>query len=385
VIGAVCFAALLAAQQEPTIESLRRKPWYTWNQTELAFGLAHNDEVHPARRIPRGDRVRDLPAGPPIAGLAKGTPAGDSLESFIIEQKVAGMIVLRDGKVRLERYALGYGRTGRWVSQSVAKSITSTLVGAAIRDGFIGSLDDPVTKYITGLRGSVYESVTVKQLLTMTSGVRWNEDYTDPNSDIARFYREPVDSGFDATVSYMRKLSREVPPGTKWVYKTGETHLIGILVRAATKQPLTQYLSAKIWAPYGMEQAASWGIDRSGQELAGCCLQASLRDFARFGQLVIARGVIAGRSMVPEGWFEEATRRQVTTDDPDESYGYQWWPGPKGTVNAYGIYGQLIHLDPARRLVVAINSAWPEATNPVRSAARLRMLATIAAALDQER
>lgn len=380
----IWLAALLVLQPPPTAASLRRSS-FTWNQAEKEFGFAHWDEVFPSRPIARGERIRDLPAGPPIAGLARGTPGGDSLEAFITDQYVAGLLVLQGGNVRVERYALGYGSSGRWVSQSVAKSMTSTLVGAAIKDGFIASLDDPVTKYLPGLRGSGYDGVSIRQLLTMTSGVRWNEDYTDPNSDIARFYREPVDSGFDATVSYMRKLPREAPPGTKWAYKTGETHLIGALVRAATGQPLGQYLSAKIWAPYGMEQAASWMIDRSGQELAGCCLQASLRDFARFGQLVLERGVIGGRSIVPDGWFEAATAKQSATTYPDRGYGYQWWTGANGTVNAIGIHGQLVHLDPARRLVVAINSAWPEATNPVRSAARLRMLATIEAALDQER
>jgi CubicO group peptidase (beta-lactamase class C family) len=377
-------AASAVGQEQPTVESVRRKPWYTWNQADLVFGFSHIDQVYPARKIPRGERDRELPMGPPISRLAKGTPAGDSLETFIVEQKVAGMIVLRDGRIRLERYALGYGPTGRWVSQSVAKSITSTLVGAAIKDGFIASLDDPVTKYVAGLRGSVYDGVTVRQLLTMASGVRWTEDYTDPKSDIVRFYLAPVDSGYDATVSYMRRLTREVPPGAKWVYKTGETHLIGVLVRSATLQPLAQYLSDKIWAPYGMEQAASWGIDRSGQELAGCCLQASLRDFARYGQLVLDNGVIDGRSIVPDGWFEDATASHVATSYPDRGYGYQWWPAPDGTVNAFGIHGQLIHLDRVRRLVVAINSAWPEATSPTRSAARTRMLATIASALDRE-
>ena len=371
-------------ERSPDAASLRRISSFSWTQAQLQFGFAHWDEVYPARIIQRGPSMRPLPAGKPIAALAEGMPGAQELEQFIAKQKVTGLIVLQDGAVRLERYALGYSDSGRWVSQSVAKSLTSTLVGAALKDGFIKSLDDPITQYIVDLRGSAYDSVSVRQLLTMTSGVRWTEAYTDSTSDIARFYREPVTPGLDATVSYMRRLSREAPPGTKWVYKTGETHLLGVLVAAATGQSLADYLSATIWKPYGMERAASWSTDRSQHELAGCCLQASLRDFARFGQFVIDGGRIGGRSVVPEGWFEAATKTQVVTSYPGVGYGYQWWTREDGTFDAIGIHGQLIHIDPARRLVVAINSAWPEATSPDRSAARNRMIATLAAMLDAE-
>ncbi|MEO8450992.1 MAG: serine hydrolase [Gemmatimonadota bacterium] len=364
--------------------SLRRSS-FTWNQAEREFGFAHWDEVFPGKPIARGSAVHPLPAGKPIAGLAPDTPGGAALERYVTEQKVAGLIVLHDGAVRLERYALGYGPTGRWTSQSVAKAATSTLVGAAVLDGFIRSIDDSVTRYLPPLAGSGYDGVTIRQLMTMTSGVRWNEDYSDPESDIARFYRQPITPGLDAVVSYMRTLQREAPPGTKWVYKTGETHLLGALVAAATKQPLAEYLSARIWAPYGMEQAASWMIDRSGHELAGCCLQAGLRDFARFGQFVLDGGKIHGRAVVPDGWFAEATRKHWATTYPERGYGFQWWTGAGDTFDAIGIHGQLIHIDPARRLVVAINSAWPEAVSRERTFARLRMLETLAGALDAER
>ena len=264
--------------------------------------------------------------------------------------------------------------------------MTSTLVGAAVKDGFISSVDDPITTYIPGLRGSAYDRVSVRHLMTMTSGVRWKEDYSDPESDIARFYSAPVEPGLGATVSYMRGLRTEAAPGTKWVYKTGETHLLGVLVSSATKQTLADYLSAKLWAAYGMEQSASWSIDRSGHELAGCCLQASLRDYARYGQFVLDGGRIDGESIVPGGWFEAATRTQVPLGSPGRGYGYQWWTGAGGTFQAIGIHGQLIHLDPARRLVVVINSAWPEATSRQRSSAQGEFLVVIASTLaDQER
>ena len=166
----------------------------------------------------------------------------------IADQKVAGLIVLQNGSVRLERYALGHSAAGRWTSQSVAKSITSTLVGAAVKDGFIASIDDPVTKYIPTLGGSAYDSVTIRQLMTMTSGVKWIENYTDPSSDIARFYVEPVTRGWSDGELHAQAAARGAA-GTKWVYKTGETHLLGVLVASATHHSLAEYLSAKIWRP----------------------------------------------------------------------------------------------------------------------------------------
>jgi CubicO group peptidase (beta-lactamase class C family) len=267
----------------------------------------------------------------------------------------------------------------------VAKSVTSTLVGAAVKDGFIKSLDDPVTTYIADLRGSAYDSVTIRQLMTMTSGVKWVEDYTSPTSDIARFYVEPVAPGMNATVSYMRKLPREAPPGTKWAYKTGETHLLGVLVTSATHRSLADYLSSKIWAPYGMEQPASWMLDRTQTELAGCCLQAALRDYARFGQFVLDGGRIDGQSVVPDGWFEQATRRLFETTYYGRGYGYQWWTLDGGSFAGIGIHGQMLYIDPARRLVVAINSAWPVATSAERTKARTEFLKVVTAAVDAER
>jgi CubicO group peptidase (beta-lactamase class C family) len=364
--------------------SLRRSS-FTWTQEEREFGFAHWDSVYAGRNVARGARVRPLPSGAALAALRPGTPGAEALARFMANEKVAGLIVLQNGAVRMERYALGHSATGRWTSQSVAKAVASTLVGAAIKDGFIASLDDSVPKYVPGLRGSAYDNVTVRQLLTMTSGVKWIEDYTDPSSDLARFYSEPVEPGLNATVSFMRKLPSEAAPGTKWVYKTGETHLLGVLVSSATKQTLAEYLSAKIWAPYGMEQSAVWATDRTHHELAGCCLQAALRDYARFGQFVLDGGRVDGRSIVPDGWFEAATQRQVATSDPVRGYGYQWWTLDAGTFAGIGIHGQLLYIDPARRLVVALNSAWPVPTGAERSAARMAFLKLIADAVDADR
>jgi CubicO group peptidase (beta-lactamase class C family) len=356
-----------------------------WPQAQRDAGFSVMDSLFPARVVRKGVRTMPLPTGAPLAAFAPGGAQAALLDQYMAEQKVAGIVIVVDGKVRLERYAMGYNATKKWTSFSVAKSMTSTLVGAAIRDGYITSIDDPVTKYIASMKGSAYDSVSIRQLLTMTSGVKWNEDYTDPKSDVAMLFALPPDAGLDQTVSYMRKLPREAPAGTKWVYKTGETNLIGNLVMEATHKTLADYLSEKVWKPVGMELDASWLTDQVGHEAGGCCLQVGLRDYARIGVFVMNGAKVNGAAIVPDGWLEAGTRNQVTTGDPMRGYGYQWWTETEGRFNAIGIFGQSIHIDPARKLVVAINSSWPVATGRAQSIARAALWKAIAEAVDAER
>ena len=364
-------------------DSLSKNP-FGWNQEEREFGFSHFDQVFKTRDVPRGNKVHELPQGIAIPAFSKGGQKEKELDAFMKEQKVAGLLILQDGKIRMERYALGFSEAGRWTSQSVAKSVTSTLVGAAIKDGCIKSIDDYVVNYIPDLKGSAYEKVTIRHLLTMTTGVRWKESYTDSNSDIVKFYVQPVEPGIDETVSYMRRLPSEAEPGKKWVYKTGETHLLGVLVSAATGQTLSGYLSSKIWIPYGMEQKATWNLGRTNQELAGCCLQMKLRDFGRFGQFILEGACIDGKSIVPDGWLQAATHMQIPLW-PGWGYGYQWWTLNDGTFRAMGIHGQMIDIDPARQLVVVLNSAWPEAENFKRQVAVENFLRAIAGEIDREK
>lgn len=306
--------------------------------------------------IKNGDKVYPLPSGEPIT-------IDTDLKKYMAEQRTAGLVIIHDGKVRLEQYGLDFTADGRWTSFSVAKSFTSTLVGAAIKDGYIKSIEDMVSDYIPGLKGSAYDDVSIKQLLTMTSGVKWNEDYEDPNSDVARFNNHIPAPGEDATVSYMRTLPRESPAGSHWVYKTGETNLIGVLVTSATGKALADYLSEKVWAAYGMEQSASWLLGASGQEIAGCCMQASTRDFGRFGLFMLGGARIDGESVLPGNWISSATTRQADIGAAGRGYGYQWWTYDDGSFAAQGIFGQGIFVDPHRSLVIASNSNWPRATH----------------------
>jgi CubicO group peptidase (beta-lactamase class C family) len=305
------------------------------------------------------------------------------LDEYMAAQGTAGLVIVQDGKIRLERYGLGFDAAGRWTSFSVAKSFTSTLVGAAIQDGHIDSLEDKVSRYIPGLRGSAYDDVTVRQLLTMSSGVRWNEDYEDPNADVARFNNAKPEAGLDATVSYMRQLPRAHPPGEVWNYNTGETNLIGVLVSSATGKPLAQYLQERIWHPGGMEAEATWLQGKTGHEIAGCCLQAATRDFARFGLFVLANGNVDGRQIVPQDWFAQATRKQKDIGNPGRGYGFQWWTYDDGAVAAQGIFGQGIFIDPQRRLVIASNSNWTRATLGPEPKAREAFYAKVRELIDQ--
>lgn len=352
-----------------------------WSVPQREQYIAALDSFFLTRTVKAGPRPHPLDRGQPLAAFAPGGTRAVDFERFMSTQRVRGVLVLQDGRIRLERYAPPDSPTTRWNSFSVSKSITSTLVGAAMKDGALKSLADPVTRYIKELRGSAYDAVTVRQLLTMTSGVKWNEDYTDPKSDVAQMYAQPPDRGFDMTTSYVRKLPREAAPGTKWVYKTSETNLVGVLVAEATGKKLADYLSEKIWRPYGMERDAEWMIDDVGHEQGGCCLAVTLRDYGRFGQFILDGARVNGTPIVAETWLPEATRSQVAIG-PGAGYGYQWWTRDDGTFEGRGIYGQTLHLDPARRLVIVLNSATEQPTGREAGQARQDFIAAVNAELD---
>ena len=335
--------------------------------------------LHAYATIEAGDTVRPLPDGPPL-------DLGGAVDAFFEEQRAASLVIVHEGRIRLERYGLGFSADKRWTSFSVAKSLTSSLVGAALADGSIASLEDPVSKYVSGLAGSAYDAVTVAPLLTMTSGVAWNEDYDDPESDVALFIKEEPADGVPAIVRYLARLPRAHPPGAVWNYSTGETNLVGVLISEATGKPLAEYLSEKIWKPYGMEQDASWMLASDGREIAGCCVQATTRDFARVGQFVLDGGMANGAPALAEGYLDAATTAHAPTGRPGQTgYGYQWWMLDNGGIQATGIFGQGIFIDPARQLVIASNGNWPTARgrNGER-AARRAFYDAVQAAIDAE-
>jgi CubicO group peptidase (beta-lactamase class C family) len=351
-----------------------------WTQSQRDAGFKVLDRGFPlvnTRSIEPSSSTRKLPIGKPLQPT-------DDMDAFFEEQRLSGALILHKGKIRYERYGLGHSPEKRWTSFSVAKSFTSTLVGIAIKNGDISSLDDSVSRYIVDLKGSVYDDVTVEQLLTMTSGVAWNESYTDPNSDVAKFNFHRSEDGVPTIVSYMRTLSRAHPAGQKWHYSTGETNLIGILVAQATGRNVSQYLSEKIWQPFGMEDQASWILGPDGNEISGCCIQASLRDFARYGLFIVEGGNINGVSVLPAGWLVAATTKRADVGSEGRGYGYQWWTSDDGSFNARGIFGQTIFIDPKRELVFAFNGNWPTATDADLSRKRFAFIDRVRAAVDEE-
>ena len=352
-----------------------------WNepQRDAAFrALDRLPVLAKSRVVPAGAAPMPLPAGPALK-LAL------DVDAYMAGQRSAALLVVHDGKLRLERYGLGFDASGRWTTLSVAKSITSTLVGAALRDGHIKSMDDKVSVYLPDMKGSAYDDVSIRQLLTMTSGVQWNEDYADPNSDVARFNNHRPEEGVDANVSYLRRLPRAAPAGTRWNYSTGETNLVGVLLARAIKQPLATYLSQKVWIPAGMEQQATWLLSRTGNEISGCCVQAATRDYARLGMFILDGARVDGKSVVADGWFGEATTKRADIGRPGRGYGYQWWTYDDGSFAARGIFGQGIFIDSKRKLVIAQNADWGGgARDPVAEPAREAFYRAVQKAIDDE-
>lgn len=339
-------------------------------------------------RVPILTASRSIKSGSKVRGFEEGRPISleFDVQTYVEQNRTAGIVIVQDGAIRYETYGLDFSENGRWTSFSVAKSFTSTLVGAALKDGYIGSLSDKVPDYISGLKGSAYDDVTIEQLLTMSSGVAWNEDYEDPESDVAKFNSHVAEDGSSSLVSYMSALPRAHPPGDVWNYSTGETNMIGVLVREATGKSLTEYLSEKIWSSYGMQQDASWLLNAEETEISGCCIQAATRDFARFGQFILDGAVVDGQSILPEEWLQNATTARIRYGVDGRGYGYQWWTFDDGTFAALGIFGQSIFIDPERRLVIASNSSWRSALgrrdgeNPARD----EFHAAVIAAIDRE-
>lgn len=343
-----------------------------WTQAERDRRFRRMDLSFPVHTVPRGRGVRPLPKGQAL------DLRPDVLGRYMQSEHLAGVLVLQDGRIRAERYALGLMPAGLWTTFSVTKALTDTLAGMALRQGSLHSLGDDVAGYLPEMRGSAYEGVTVRQLMTMTSGVRWHENYTSPTADNVLLYSTPVAAGLDPVVEYMRQLPREAVPGTRWQYNTGETDLLGVLLRRATGKNLAEQLS-RVWRSAGMQADANWiatATDPAGEEFGGSGVSATLHDLGRFGQWVLE----GGHGVVSPTWFAEATRAQVQAGSA--SYGYGWWPQGDGSFAALGIFGQSIFVDPKRQLVIVCVGDWAEATGAAHTAARTAYWRQVQAAVD---
>ena len=328
----------------------------------------HSDALFPVNVVPRKGPVRPLPPSSAKLTDIHFISAAHTFDLFdyLAYNRVAALLVLKDGKVAFEDYELGAGPQTRWPSFSIAKSFSSTLVGAALQQGLISSLDDALTRYVPQLKGGAYEGVTIRNILQMASGVKWDETYTDPKSDRRKLLELQLAQKPGAIVSYMNALPRAGAAGSIWNYSTGESFLVGALLEGATHKPLATYLSETLWSRLGMEQDATWWLESpGGMGLAGSGLGATLRDYGRFGLFVQQDGVLDGQRIVPEGWFREAGSAHVI-DGKSVDYGYLWWPIPagdpihQGAFEAVGIFGQHLYINPAEKLVIVVLSARPK-------------------------
>jgi CubicO group peptidase (beta-lactamase class C family) len=358
-----------------------------WTQKQQLERYPAIEKVYKVGAIKKGDKVYALPAAAQqVNPKVKIGKTSSTVDAFMKTNRVSGLIAIKNGEVVLEKYALGRKPTDRWTSFSVAKSVTSILMGAAIKDGYIKSEYDPVTRYLPELKGTAYDDVSLRQLMTMTTGVKWDETYSNPKSDVAQAGTAPFKGGDPVAnnplLLYMSKLQRAAPAGSVWEYKTGETDLAGIaLKRALARQSLSEYASEKLWKPFGMEQDAIWMLDKAGLERGGCCMSMTLRDYARIGLFMLGGGKIDGKSILPDGYLTDATSNHVPGEQASQgaSYGYFWWPMDDG-YRAVGIFGQGIYVYPEENLVIAMNSALPKATDRAQSQKMAALIAAVRAA-----
>lgn len=348
-----------------------------FNRLRLFTGELQDDNFARVQHITNVKEMRpskrpfEFPAGPAITLPKTYTVEGVSkdLKSFLDETHTSALLVLKDGAVRFEQYWRTGGRRVQWISMSVAKSFTSALVGIAMRDGLIKSLDDPINKYAPKLSGTAYDGVRIKDVLQMSSGARWYEDYNDPNSEIFRLTAAmSPDGSFD---EFMSTMERETEPGTLCKYNSADTQALGMLLAGATGRSTTDFMQEKLCEPLAMESSCYWMTDSRGQEMVAGGLLMTARDFAKLGELYRNGGVWGGQQIVPADYVAASIKsdaphlapgKPIVADHPlPLGYGYQWWipEGKRGEFSGIGVYNQFVYVDPSRGLVIVKLSANP--------------------------
>ncbi len=323
------------------------------------------DEVFPAHKVNGGAMVRPLKhaAAEPAIRYSYQTQTGD-LDDFLSRHRTTGLLILRGDTIVVERYQYDRTPQHRMASFSMAKTIVAMLVGIAISEGAIQSLDDRAEKYVGELKGTPYGETSIRHLLTMSSGVRFSEVYSgsDDVATLVRLSLQGASAGGAATVTPFR--TRDRPPGARFSYASAETQVLGLVLRAATGRPLAEYLSEKIWQPMGAEADASWNIDQGGDEAAFIGVNATVRDYARLGMLLANDGALDGRQIIPAAWVRAATTPSAKQFEPGQTnmlygYGYQTWilPGKERQFMLRGLRGQNVFVDPQSKLVLVHTAA----------------------------
>jgi CubicO group peptidase (beta-lactamase class C family) len=347
----------------------------TFFRTPFLVGShSHLDEVFEGRLVRRGLTPSPLaraPSEPTLRYTFQGEPL--TLDDYLTRHPATGLLVARGDTILVERYQ--YGRTDRerLTSWSMAKTVTSMLIGIALAEGRLRSVDDPAATYVRGLAGSEYGRTSLRNLLQMSSGVRFLEEYSG-RDDVSRLANDTfIQRGPGGVEAVTPFNERAVPAGTKFSYASVETQVLGLVLRNATGRPVAEYLSEKIWQPMGAEADATWLVDRAGQESTFCCLNAVLRDYARLGLLLAHDGQSRGRQIIPAAWIRDATsvrpeqaHLRPGTATPFFGYGYQVWifPGERRMFALLGVRGQAIYVDPASKLVMVHTAVRQQARDP---------------------
>jgi CubicO group peptidase (beta-lactamase class C family) len=341
----------------------------------LVGSHSHLDEIFEGRVIHKAPTPSRLVrvAEPAIPWKFQGLEL--TLDDYLARNPATGLLVARGDTIFVERYQ--YGRTDhhRFTSWSMAKTVTAMLIGIAVAEGRIRSVDDLAAGYVPALAGTEYGRTSLRHLLQMSSGVRFSENYS-MTDDVMRLVRDTYmrqgAGGAGAVTSFNE---RERAAGTTFSYASVETQVLGLVLRAVVGRPVAAYLEEKIWQPIGAEADATWLIDRTGQEATFCCLNAVLRDYARLGLLLAHDGKWRGRQIIPAAWIMEATT--VREDQPHLrpgratpfwGYGYQTWifpfPEERRMFAFQGVRGQAIYVDPRSRLVMVHTAVRKQSVDP---------------------
>ncbi|MBN3782857.1 serine hydrolase [Burkholderia sp. Ac-20345] len=328
------------------------------------------DELAPISRMPASSKPYTWPNGPTIALPQTYTFEGTSrsTEDFLVDTDTAAILVLVDGKIRYERYLLTGGPKVNWLSMSVAKSFVSTLVGIAVQEGHIKSIDEPISKYVPVNPRSAYDGVAIRNVLQMSSGARWDEDYNNPESDIYKM--SLAQTGKKGGLNgFIAQMSKESPPDTVCRYNSGETQVLGALIAYATGRTLSNYMAEKLVEPLGFESPGFWVTDMLGTEMSYAGLNLTARDYAKLGELYRNGGVWQGTRIINEDWVRASTTidapireagKPIVADHAfDLGYGYQWWipAGNKGDYSAIGVLNQLVYVNPKMKATIVKLSA----------------------------
>lgn len=333
---------------------------------ELVGTFSGYDQLYTTRAVRAGGTPRPLPPW-------GATPDWRFVDDYLDSHPATGLIVLKDGKVVLERYQ--YGRTAqhRFVSASMAKTIVGMALGIAVAEGRIASIDDPVDRYEPALASTPWKGIAIRHVLSMSSGVAFDETYDKPGTDIAKLSAPwaAVKPG-SLLQSLQRFEGHDAKPGERFKYISADTQVLAQVLVKATGEPLADYVGRKMWAPMGAEADAAWVVDGEGMEAGYCCFQARLRDWARLGQLLLDGGQRDGQSIIPRDWVDAATtvrlrdfHLQPRRATPYFGYGYQTWIFPDNLGFALqGVRGQAVFVHPRLKLVMVQTAVWPASSSP---------------------